>query len=426
MADALPQHLGVSDASPPASPLAEQHDAVDLVEWASWGNVPVVSTFGHPQAEYAAIRRGVGLLDLPQRGVIEATGTDRHAFLNNLLTNGLVHPKTKAPLPAGHGCYSFFLNLKGRVVADMNVLEVPGQDRTLIDCDAASVATLLATFDLYLFAEKTTLKDATAELYAMALHGPSAVELLADAADGPVAFEPTPADFPATVDLPTTVVTIGGVECVAYRDDPCGVPGVTLLMPRDSAVAVWSDLTTRFGQTEDDRDFGRRRLRPVGWAMFNAVRIEGGRPVMGVDFAAAPPSKPGKKAEAESSEEKKVGVLPAETGPLFERAVSVTTGCYLGQEVVARMHARKQVARKIVGVRMDEDALPSAGAVVEVDDVQVGVVTSSTLSPVMSAASICLATIKRPHFEPGTSVTIPAEGRHARGSVVELPFVRGL
>ena len=424
MAEVPPQDVAADGSTISESPLRDILAESDLAEWASWGKIPVISTFGHPQAEYAAVRRGVGLLDLPQRGVIEATGRDRLVFLNNLLTNGLVGPQTKTPLPAGHGCYSFFLNLKGRVVADMNALEVPGQDRTLIECDAAAVGVLLKTFDLYLFAEKVTLRDATAEFYALALHGPNALELLADAADGAVAFEATPADFPATADLPTTTLSIGGVPCVAFRDDPCGVPGVTLLAGRDSAVRVWSDMTTRFGGTGDDRDFGRRRLTPIGWAMFNACRIEAGRPLMNVDFAAAPPSRPGKRKTADDEPaEEKGGVLPAETGPLFARAVSTTTGCYLGQEVVARMHARQVVAKKLVGVRMDEDALPSAGAPVEVDDKQVGYVTGSTLSPVLSAACLALAMVKRPHFEVGAKLTIPAEGRHATGTVVALPFL---
>ena len=160
--------------------------------------------------------------------------------------------------------------------------------------------------------------------------------------------------------------------------------------------------------------------------MFNACRIEAGTPILGIDFAASPPSRPGPKAAEETAgePEPRGGTLPAETGVLFSRAVSVTGGCYLGQEVVARMHARNVVARKIVGIRMTEDALPSAGAEVEVGDQAVGVITSSTLSPVLSNTCIGLAMLKRPHFEPGTQVSILAEGRRAGGVTVDLPFLR--
>jgi folate-binding Fe-S cluster repair protein YgfZ len=105
--------------------------------------------------------------------------------------------------------------------------------------------------------------------------------------------------------------------------------------------------------------------------------------------------------------------------------VSVTKGCYLGQEIVARMHARGQVARKIVGIRMETDALPIAGE--QVFDEQsnpVGVITSSTVSPVLSNVAICLALVKKPHFELGAKLKVPAEGELREGTIVPLPFVK--
>ncbi len=99
--------------------------------------------------------------------------------------------------------------------------------------------------------------------------------------------------------------------------------------------------------------------------------------------------------------------------------------CYVGQEVVARMHARKQVARMIVGIRMPDEALPVAGAkVFDEASNEIGVVTSSTVSPLLSGAAICLAYVKRPFFELGTRISLPAEGAMREGSVVETPFVQ--
>jgi glycine cleavage system aminomethyltransferase T len=89
------------------------------------------------------------------------------------------------------------------------------------------------------------------------------------------------------------------------------------------------------------------------------------------------------------------------------------------------MHARKQLAKQIVGIRMDEDALPVAGTHI-FDDAsnQIGGITSSTLSPILSNAVICLGILKRPFFNVGSTVQIPAEGAMRRGTVVELPFKR--
>src|SRR5690606_17879889 len=113
------------------------------------------------------------------------------------------------------------------------------------------------------------------------------------------------------------------------------------------ARTVWMNLLTQ----------PDRRVRAVGWAAFNTCRIEAGRPLLDIDFPAATPDRPGARITGEQVEQEAAttpGVLPAETGQ-EGRAVSYTK-CYLGQEIVARMHARNQVARRIVGIRMTDDA----------------------------------------------------------------------
>jgi glycine cleavage system aminomethyltransferase T len=82
------------------------------------------------------------------------------------------------------------------------------------------------------------------------------------------------------------------------------------------------------------------------------------------------------------------------------------------------------VARQIVGLRVnDGDWLPMAGSpVFDAAQAQVGVVTSSTLSPVRSNAALCLAFVKRPHVVRGTTLHVPAEGAIRPVTVVEIPF----
>ena len=108
----------------------------------------------------------------------------------------------------------------------------------------------------------------------------------------------------------------------------------------------------------------------------------------------------------------------------MQRAVSLTKGCYPGQEIVARMHARQQVAKQLIAFRMDDEALPIAGAqIYEANQNGVGVVTSSTISPILSGAAIGLGFVKRPLFAIGTKLLIPAEGEMRGATVVETPFI---
>src|SRR5438034_5096361 len=100
-------------------------------EFQPYGEMEIVSTFGEPPAEYAAIRKSCGLMDMPFRGIIELSGKDRFLFLNNLLSNQVYDKQTKADLAAGDGAYAFLLNARsGRIIADMNVIE--RGDRTLL------------------------------------------------------------------------------------------------------------------------------------------------------------------------------------------------------------------------------------------------------------------------------------------------------
>jgi folate-binding protein YgfZ len=291
----------------------------------------------------------------------------------------------------------------------MNVVELG--ERTLLETDVRLVEPLRLAFDKYLFGEQVNMANRVGQLHRLTLHGPGAAGLLQELG-GPVLFPMKGAGFPAL-----------GPDAAVFRDDVAGVPGFHLVVPSATVADLWSRLLQFSAATE----LGKRRLRPAGWAAFNACRIEAGRPLFGIDFEGAPvptayPAR--KQREEEAADAPAPGVLPAETGQLL-RAVSFTKGCYLGQEIVARMYARGQVARQIVGIRFETDHLPIAGAPVLDDQMNaVGVITSSTVSPLLSNQAVCLGYVKKPFMTPGSKVRVPAEGEVRAASVVTLPFVR--
>jgi aminomethyltransferase len=371
------------------NPLRDLHEKANA-EFQPYAALEIVSTFGEPQAEYAAIRKSAALIDEPQRGILELTGPDRLTFLNSFLTNQTWDKATKTGMAAGHGVYAFFLNGKGRIVTDAYVIE--RGDRTWLDMDARLVESTRVAFDKFLFREQVKMTNRVGSLHTLALHGPGAQKLLEEVCD------PKP---PELQQLASFATRLFGIDAIIWRDDPCAAPGFHLVIDTAQVEKVWTGLLSRF---HENQELGRRRLRPAGWAAFNATRIEGGRPIFGIDFDDT--------------------VLPAETGQ-FDRAVSITKGCYLGQEIVARMHARGMVARQIVGLRVADDALPIAGTLLYDDqDNQIGGITSSTVSPVLSNASICLGFVKKAFIPLGTVVNVPAEGAMRKATVVELPFVK--
>jgi len=366
-------------------------------ELGEFGGATIALNYGEVGGEYAAMKKACGLFDASHRGVLEVTGQDRHKFLNNLLSND-------TSFDAGHVRGAFLLNGKGRVAMDMNLIEVDA-NTTWIETARANVPVLTKLLDRYLFAEKVVLKDRNADLATLWLVGPGAATLASTAFGGDVLTQPM------------SCQTTSGVT--TWRDDHDQLIVIGVILDSTKLVETWHRLVEQYGK---ELSTGRRALRAVGWNAFNVVRVEAGRPIAGIDFELAPPAFPGRKEQNAGLEEVALPtsayLLPAETG-LLDRNVSFTKGCYLGQEVVARMHSRGQLARKLVRVWMDGDELPIAGGQVfdaaGVD--QIGVVTSSAPSPASSNRAVAIALIKKGAFAPGSLLKIPAEGAMRSGTV---------
>ncbi|MFG0260551.1 MAG: YgfZ/GcvT domain-containing protein, partial [Phycisphaerales bacterium JB041] len=276
----------------PAAP-SDSARAADLVE-----------AFGPLEIEYAALRKGCVLLDQPHRGTIHVTGDDRIEFLNRMLTQEL------KDLQPWQSRQSFWLSRKGRVDADIRVTALP--DALRFDLDIHRAAHTTETLKGYLFAEDVSLTDASETHHRLGLHGPTAVMLLAavsDHADGP----------PADTLLPggACLVRVAGHEVLVERRDGLGEIGLELTCDSAAAAEVFNAIADAGTDGSDLAE--RARLRPAGWHACNIARIESGTPLYFLDFDEQ--------------------TLPHETGVLRDR-VSFTKGCYLGQEVVARMEAR--------------------------------------------------------------------------------------
>jgi folate-binding protein YgfZ len=350
----------------------------------------IVSSFGTVESEYASIRRGVGLLDAPHRTIIELRGSERLSFLDSMITQAV---STLAP---GSIRRSFWLNRKGRIVSDLVVANL--EDRCLLEVDVHAAAQTLETLDNYLFTEDATIEwapDATAQLR---LHGSAVLAALSAVLDSGV----TPGSDAITEG------TLAGCPVTLLRCDETGEPGVSVIVSRDDAEAVWDALLAWSGTSGT-------RLRPIGWSAFNTARIEAGVPLFNVDFGS--------------------DALPQETGVIEDR-VSFNKGCYLGQEIVARIHSLGNPKQRLVALDLETEGLPVAGSQiftrVETQDgsigfgPQVGWVTSSTLSPMLGARPIALAMVRFEQSQPDTRVLLTAEGEPFDATVRDqLSFLPG-
>ncbi len=361
------------------------------VEWIPYGGsesgepLEIVATLGPVELEYGVIRKGCGLMDAPQRSTLRITGPDRVDFLNRMLTQEL------KDIRAGDVREAFWLNRKGRIEADLVIIE-RGSDM-LVDVDVHQAESVVRTLTEFLFAEDVTISDCSHEWYQLQLHGRRALDVLRCASgDGDLWLEP----------LHAIETTIAGGTIVAVRRDVTGESGIQLLLPVDRVEAVFETLLQQDAAIGE----GKRRVRPIGWYAWNVARIEAGTPLFNIDFG---PEN-----------------LPHESGVLHDR-VSFRKGCYLGQEIVARMESLGKPKQQLVGLRVEDDVLPVAGAEVFQREGEglgpvIGAITSSTLSPMLGAQSIAFAMIRTRSAAPGTEVLVAAEGRQSLARVQALTF----
>jgi len=102
--------------------------------------------------------------------------------------------------------------------------------------------------------------------------------------------------------------------------------------------------------------------------------------------------------------------------------VSFTKGCYIGQEVVARVKYRGHINRGLSGLVLEGDRVPAAGARVVAEGKDIGRITSAVRSYALGRP-IALGYVRREHFEPGSLVDIDDAGAVLRAKVAALPFV---
>ncbi|MBT8486624.1 MAG: aminomethyl transferase family protein [Phycisphaerales bacterium] len=340
----------------------------------------IPATFGSLELEYAALRRGAGVIDAPHRATLRVSGADRLAFLDSMLTQSV------ASMATGDVRHAFWLNRTGRIESDVRL--VATTDAILVDVDVHQASSTVESLAGYVFTEDVEIADLTPEWHRLSIHGPAAATRLADVTGEPAL---------ATLDDRTALeCRSASTPLVVARVDETGDPGFTLFVPRDAAGGLWQGL---LAEDADDP------VRPAGWFAYNIARIEGGTALMNVDYG--------------------IKNLPHESRVLDDR-VSFTKGCYLGQEIVARMQNLGRPKQILVGFRVSGAGLPVAGGqVFGADGVDpIGVVTSSTLSPLRSAQPIGFAMIKSAHADPDTAVRVSAEGELVDAVVTTLDHGR--
>ena len=319
------------------------------------------------QREYDALTKAVALLDRSDVGRLSITGEDALDLVDRLSTNAL------QDLEPGHGALTVLTSNKGRIVDLLFVLREA--DSLLLMTGPGNQDKVAEWIDFYTIVEDVATRDVTGETTMLSLAGPGAPStvqaLLGTQAEPPEAHEALSA-------------VVGGAQATIIRTDFIGVPAYDMVVAETDGPRLRDALAAAGAE-------------PVGPDAVEALRVELGIPAFGKELG-------------ESYNPLEAGLLPL---------ISFTKGCYIGQEVVARLNTYDKVKKRLVGLRWNGES-PAAGAPLLMEGKQAGVMTTSARSP--RFGGIGLGYVRKAHATTGTELIADSSGGPTPVRVAALPI----
>ncbi|MCP3915792.1 MAG: aminomethyl transferase family protein [bacterium] len=331
-------------------------------------------TFGDVPAEYAAGMEGALAFDRCERGALELSGTDAEAFLHRITSNAV------KGLGVGQGCRNLLLTPKGKVQRDFDLARTETGFR--LSTPPGEAEALATDLGMFIFTEDIAIADVSEEHAPIEVCGPRAGAIL----EATFGVAP-PQDDHVSIHVPFA----GQHDVLLTRLPVAGSHGWRIDGGAQLAPGLWTALT----------DAGARAAGLVAW---DCLRVEAGSAAWGRDVDD--------------------GIYPQEAR--LERAFSLEKGCYIGQEVVAKIDTYGGLNKCLFALAVDHDDPVRAGTRLMREDGDqwrdLGVVTSWAYSFVLDTGLV-LGYVKRKHQESGTVFRL-GEGP-GTAKIVALPVREG-
>lgn len=330
----------------------------------------VPTSYGTIEQEYDAAVNGIVLIDKSWVGRIEVTGADRLDLLHRLSTNDLLKAK------AGQAVGTVFTTDKGRIIDYVHILI--RNSSLLLLISPGNEATFSAWIDKYTILEDLQLKTVTNSTAMFSLIGHQAVSFASFLTGQPLLpntfIESSLLSFPATI---------------LYRSE-FNTDIVDVIIDASDAACAWNHLLSFRAESKPTT---------MGIGAYQVFRISRGIPELG----------------AELSDQ----YNPYEAG--LYQAISFTKGCYIGQEVIARLDTYNKVQKGLWGVVYFGDTIQTGSEVLKDGDV-IGQITSSAPDSIRGKR-IALAILKTKGLQTDDHVSIQSNGTTIAGSLSSFPVV---
>ena len=305
---------------------------------------------------YKAAREAAVITELDYLGIVKLTGSDRVSWLQGMITNDV------EKLAPGSGCYAAHLTPQGKVVAQMYVFK--DDDALWLVLERAAIAGLLAAFDRLLIMEDVQVADFSEAYAVLGLLGPLASDRLGSWVGKAVELS----SFYSHRRFDESRVILSRL-------------GYQIWVPR-----AQTDHVLRY--------FAEHGATAIDRGTWDVLRTEAGQPIYGVDID-------------------ETTTMPE----LGETGISYDKGCYIGQEVVAKVKYIGHVNRRFVGLILSGNDLPETKSVIRKGGREVGYVTTALFSPGLNSV-IALGFVNRSAFSAGSEVEVGT----TTAKIVDLPF----
>ena len=358
------------------TPLYDEHRALGarLVEFGGW-EMPV--QYSGVIEEHRAVRTAAGIFDVSHMGEFIVEGSGALDFLEGLVPNNV------GKLEVNQALYSQICNEQGGTVDDLLIYHL-GPDRYMVVVNAGTMEKDWAWFQQHAAShDDMTLENRSEQTALIAVQGPNALAILAPLAS---------IDLDGIVYYHCTDGKVAEIPCIISRTGYTGEDGFELYHAAESAPRLWQAILAA------GKPYG---LLPAGLGARDTLRLEAGLCLYGHEL------------------DESITPLEADLG----WSVRLKKGHeFIGRAALAQQK-EAGLPRKRVGLTLTDRGVPRAECAIMHDGIQVGVVTSGTMSPTLSK-SIAMGFVPPTLAAPGTTLAIEIRGKPVPAEVVPLPFYK--
>ncbi|MCH8067380.1 MAG: aminomethyl transferase family protein, partial [Nanoarchaeota archaeon] len=351
--------------------------------------------------EYNTVKNNVGLFDFSIEGKIKVSGNGRVDFINNLVSNDI------KKLEVNNGIYAAFLDKFGKVLSDCVIYKF--ENFILINLNIIGKINIIKKLKDEAPLVKSEIEDITLKYGLFSLQGPKSIELLKEIINDNLDLKN---QYQCTIKKITikeknnsnennnqlinnktnarttsgtnsagieknknNIINNNKIEIIVTKNKRTTEDGYDIFVPA-SMYKEFKELILEKGK--------KYNLKIINNETYNILRLEAKIPLYGIDF-------------------NQNNILPE----IIEKAISYEKGCFLGQEIVARVKslAKGITAKKLMFLEIDSKEVPEKNSKIMKDNNEVGYITSAAFSPELNKV-VALGFLNKGYYDPGSIVTI--------------------